>query len=144
MKLQCQWPCKKELSSHNSCLDAHGDHIQLTVLHLEEWAWRIVRFSNLFRVYADLPLQSASEGLIKFDIYPPDDVLDQWNIGQNNPAPPSHSHCSPYPQLVPPIPSPSMDSAQLSLATVGLLMVITDSISHWGQSPKQVQLGSLS
>ena len=47
-KLKTRWSCKKELPNHSSCVDARGEHIQLTVPRLEDWAKIIVCFSPLF------------------------------------------------------------------------------------------------
>ena len=44
MKLKNKWPCKKELSGHDSCIDARGEHIQLTMPRLRDWAKCIVSF----------------------------------------------------------------------------------------------------
>ena len=46
-KLRDKWACKKELPGHTSCVDARGEHIQLTVPRLEDWAKQIVSLSSL-------------------------------------------------------------------------------------------------
>ena len=130
MNLRNQWPSKKELSGDSFCVDARGEHIQLTIPHLEEWAKRIIRFLSSFNDNINTLLQNTSGDQVKVNRYPPDDILDQWNISKNNIIPRPRGRCGPYPQLPPSNPGPTTDSAQLSLATAGLLTVITDSISR--------------
>ena len=127
-KLKAQWLCKKELPNHGSCVDARSEHIQLTVPRLEDWAKSIVSLSfSFFSGGSDHLLQNMSNSQLKVDVPPPDDVLDQWNISQGSAVPCPCSHGGPHLQ---PFPGLSTDAAQLSLATVGLLMAITGSITH--------------
>ena len=68
-------------------------------------------------------------------MHPPDDVLDLWNIGRNNPTSRPRGRSGPYAQLPQ---QPSTESAQLSLATATLLTAVTSSITrHRSPSPPQ-------
>jgi hypothetical protein len=42
MELRGHWPCKKEIAGHGACIDARGEHIQLTIPRLEDWARCVV------------------------------------------------------------------------------------------------------
>lgn len=138
-KLKAQWPCKKESPGHHSCVDARGEHIQLTVPRLEDWAKIIVCLLFFFSGRNRDPLlQNMSDGQVKVDAPPPDDVLDQWNVGRNNPAPRPRGRCGPHPQPAQQYPGPSTDAAQLSLATAGLLTAITGSLTR-NRSPSPQQ-----
>ena len=111
-------------------MDARGEHIQLTVPRLEDWA-KIIVIPSFFCLSDSNPLlQNMSDGQVKVDAPPPDDVLDQWNIGRNNSTPHPRGRFGPHTQPLPSQPGPSTDSSQLSLVTAGLLTVIMDSISR--------------
>lgn len=126
MELRGEWSCRKNLPSHETCIDARGEHVQLTVPRLEDWARQIV-YPAFFLPFVSIdPLpQNASDGQLKVTAPPPDEILDQWNIGRNNPISRPRGRCSPYQQ-----PPPVTDSASLSLATAGLLTAITGSITR--------------
>lgn len=99
-----------------------------------------LRSSSVFPLFSfsnnsDSSPQNTSDGRVKVDVPPLDDVLDQWNIGQNNLALRPRGHSGPHPQ---PAQSAGTDAAQLSLATAGLLTAITGSITrHRSPSPHQ-------
>jgi len=127
-ELRGEWSCRKNLPGHETCVDARGEHVQLTVPRLEDWAHQIVCSHSFFLQSVsniNLSPQNASNGQLKVTAPPPDDVLDRWNIGRNYTISRPRGRCGPHQQ-----PPPVAESTSLSLATAGLLTAITGSITR--------------